>query len=449
MAESCIDEALTRKPISSPDCNMLLRFYRLRNREKEALPVLINWFKHTPDGHGARVAFLSLVESYGNSEDIKTAINETKEWLLNHSEDSYVRTFYLGLVERCGTDEQVKQAIEETRKWLTTPTHSEVTDVRTFYLGLVERRGTDEQVENVLSETKEWLQKHTNATDVWDTTISLLIRFNQIEEAGTLAIQAISLHPDNNNLINQYLRLFHSSDDEQTIRKLFGELIKKFPRLREVLRHFAAWLRDHNQIEEARQLYVKLINQYPSSYQIRHGYGRLLLKEERYVEGATEFQAALKLHAGHQMAHDGLAYAMSKIGEIAEAKDQQEEAKRFYEIAEKEFQEAIRWARNYKEPQGVFYANLGWFYLSRNRLNEAKTAFECAISENEKYFENYWGIGRAYIGLRNFQSAANALQIALDKAEEAKIILQPPASEEIPELLRQCEENLKNSLKEK
>ena len=224
-------------------------------------------------------------------------------------------------------------------------------------------------------------------------------------------------------------------------------MIEKFPRHREVLRHFAVWLYSNNQIEEARQIYVKLIQQYPRSFEIRHGYGRLLLKEEKYLEAAEEFRAVLSTHRGHQMAHDGLAYAMGKLGEKAEASGERESAKRFYEIAEKEFKLAIYWAKKQGETQGVFYANLGWFYLARGRYADAKTAFKSSIFENKNNFVNYWGIARSHMGLGNYQAAADALQTALDKAEEAKIVLQPPASEEIPELLRQCREKLGKSEK--
>jgi tetratricopeptide (TPR) repeat protein len=623
LSERCVDNALSRKPRSSLDCNFLLWFFRLRNREKEALPIIAEWINNNPDEHDSRVTFLRLLEIQGADEEIKKSISETGKWLATHledkhvrhhylglverrgapkqvtrvlgetskwlethsedyhvrtfylglverrgtseqvtqileetnkwlethsenkdvrifylglverrgtptqvrqvleetnkwleahSEDYHVRTFYLGLVERTGTAEQVTQVLEETNKWLEThsknkdvrvfdlglverrgtptqvrqalketskrleshsedyyvrtfylglverrgtseqvtqvleetskwlETHSENKDVRTFYLGLVERRGTSHQVEKVVKEIMKWLQKHVNATDVWDTTISLLIRFNRIEEAGMLVTQAISFHPDNNNLNSQYLRLFQNSDDEQAIRKFFEKLIERFPRDRTIPYRFATWLRDHDKLEEARQRYQQLIKKSPNDWRALHGYGRLLLKEEKYVEATKEFQDVLKRHPGHQMANDGLAYAMSKIGEMAEAKGAQEHASRFYGLAEKKFREAIKWAKKNKEPQGVFHANLGWFYLARNRFNDARIAFSSAISENDRYFSSFWGIGRAYIGLEDFQSAANALQMALDKAKETKIVLQPPASEEIPELLRQCEE---------
>jgi hypothetical protein len=60
------------------------------------------------------------------------------------------------------------------------------------------------------------------------------------------------------------------------------------------------------------------------------------------------------------------------------------------------------------------------------------------MEEDPNCFVNYWGQGRVLIGLGQFQAAAKALHTALEKAPEG---LQPPASEEIPELLRQCQES--------
>jgi hypothetical protein len=60
-------------------------------------------------------------------------------------------------------------------------------------------------------------------------------------------------------------------------------------------------------------------------------------------------------------------------------------------------------------------------------------AFEPARDEDPDYYGNYWGTGRALKELGDYAAAADALCTALEK-EPA---LEPPASEEIPELLQQ------------
>jgi tetratricopeptide (TPR) repeat protein len=120
------------------------------------------------------------------------------------------------------------------------------------------------------------------------------------------------------------------------------------------------------------------------------------------------------------MAHNGLGLALWRLGQFQEA--------------EREFKKAIYWAGVNEQPQGRFYTNLGWFYLDSLQPRQALKAFESAKSEDPEYFGNYWGIGRVMHELGNNAAAVTALQVALEKGAS----LEPPASEEIPRLLRQC-----------
>ncbi len=165
------------------------------------------------------------------------------------------------------------------------------------------------------------------------------------------------------------------------------------------------------------------------------------LKLERYSEAIEQFREVLKTHKGHQMAHDGLAQALSGLGSLAEQEGRREDADQSFTEAEREFHKGIYWAGVQGQPQVVFYTHLGWFYIDRERYTEALEAFQSAMDEDPDFFENHWGVGRALMGLRQFQPAANALRTALEKAPED---FQPPASEEIPELLQQCQASPKN-----
>lgn len=69
-------------------------------------------------------------------------------------------------------------------------------------------------------------------------------------------------------------------------------------------------------------------------------------------------------------------------------------------------------------------------------------AFGQAMDEGPDFFGNYWGKGRALMGLGQFNAAASVLRTALEKAPED---LQPPARDEMPELLRQCQDVLNRS----
>ena len=481
--EECVDTALACAPKTSVDCNILLKLCRERGQERDALPAIAKWVHEHPELRGARPAYLSLVERYGTRNEVEEALKETSAWLGGHPEDASVRCTYLGLVERQGTAEQVELVLQDTSLWL--GEHPEDTSVRECYLGLVERQGAAEQVERTVQETSAWLAKHsedinvraafiglierkssdklkeaiihdtqiwlswhTAAKEVWRALIAALIRLGRVQEAVETTLEAISYHPDDSNLTEYYIHFVRESADKQAVRKLYESLIARYPGNPRHRIEFAAWLRDHDYNEEAEALYKELI-ELPRSKTTRlfrqmthYGYGRLLLRLERYAEAEEQFRQSLGIQKGHQMAHDGLAQALRRLGNVAEQEGRTADANQYFAKAEREFRQAIYWAGVHEQPQAVFYTHLGWFYIDRERYTDALEAFYSARDEDPEFFGNYWGSGRALMGLGQFQAAANALRTALEKAPKD---LQPPASDEIPELLRRCQNALNHS----
>ncbi|MGB2799424.1 MAG: hypothetical protein WBC82_06235, partial [Dehalococcoidia bacterium] len=404
------------------------------------------WLAKHPEDTSVRTAYIGLVERQGTAEQVELVLQETSTWLAKHPEDTSVRTAYLGLVERQGTAEQVELVLQETSTWL--GEHPEDTQVRGRYLGLVERKGSDKLKEDMIHHTRIWLSEHTVAKEIWAALIAALIRLDRQKEATETALVAISHHPDNSNLTEYYLHSVQESADEQTLREIYDGLITRYPENPRHRIEFAAWLRDHNYNEEAEALYKGLI-ELPRSKTSRllrqmahYGYGLLLLKSERYFEAEEQFRQTLRIHKGHQMAHDGLAGALRGLGKLAEQEDRTADADRDFTKAEQEFRQAIYWAGVQEKPQAIFYAHLGWFYIDCKRYTEALHTFYSAMEEVPEFFGNYWGLGRALTGLGQFQAATNALRMALDKAPEQ---FQPPASDEIPELLRQCQDALNHN----
>jgi tetratricopeptide (TPR) repeat protein len=385
-AERCVTDALTRLPTGSADCVMLLKLHREHGKEAEALPILTKWIRLHTDDSSVRTTYLGLVERTGNAEQVKQVLQETSAWLALHTDDSSVRTNYLGLVERKGNAEQVKQVLQETSAWLALhpentdvrkrylglverkgnaeqvkqvlqetsmwlALHTDDSQVRTNYLGLVERKGTPEQVEHVLQDISAWLGQHSSAKEVWGALIALLVRSARTEEAAETALKAISYHPHDASLTSHYLRFVNDSEDEQVVRKLYKRLIDSYPRDSRVSVHFAAWLRNHNHPNEARALYESLVHGFPRSFQVRHGYGCLLLSLGEFQQAVEQFRQALKIHKGHQMAHEGLAQSWRGLGALAEKEGKHDEADQHFMRAEQEFSRALYWADFQAKPQ--------------------------------------------------------------------------------------------------
>jgi tetratricopeptide (TPR) repeat protein/class 3 adenylate cyclase len=390
-----------------------------RNQVAKVVAEISKWLAEPrhQDNISVRERYLGLVEHKGTTNQVAQVVKETSEWLASHPDDSNVRTSYLGLVERKGTSEQVTQVVTETSKWLAEPRHQYNIAVRECYLGFVEASGSTDLKEAVITDAKAWLIDHESAKEIWSALLAWLFRADRSDEAIELALTAISHHPNDAHLLMHYLRAVQNSADEQTIRSVYEQLINKYPKNNNVQVHYAAWLRDHDCHDEAEQRYRNLIAKVPRSFSAHYGYGMLLLKLERCDEAAAQFREVLRIHRGHKMAHDGLAWALWKLGD--------------FERAEREFGNAIYWAGRIGEPQGRFYADLGWFYLDRIRWRDALYAFESARDEDPEYFGNYWGIGRTLYEMGDYAAAADALRLALEKDPD----LQPPASEEISQLL--------------
>lgn len=255
---------------------------------------------------------------------------------------------YLGLVERQGTEEQVERVLQETSTWLAR--NPKDSDVCVALIGLIEREGSDRLKEAMIHDTRIWLSGHTAAKEVWRALIAALIRLGRVQEATKTVLEAISYHPDDSNLTEYYLRFVQKSADERTVRKLYEDLITRYPGNPRSRIEFAAWLRDHSHDEEAEALYRELIG-LPRSKTTRllmqmthYGYGRLLLKLERYAEAEEQFRQTLRIHKGHEMAHDRLAEALHSLGKFKEQEGRIADANEYFAKAGQEFRQSIYWA---------------------------------------------------------------------------------------------------------
>lgn len=233
-----------------------------------------------------------------------------------------------------------------------------------------------------------------------------------------------------------YLNLMQDRLEEARITDLYVSLMRSFPRDSAIRLSWARWLTTVNRRDEAEKVFKALMAEHPQSFSAPYAYGRLLLDMERYEEAAKRFRQVLKIHRGHAMAHDGLATALQGLARRAEGLRDDSEATRLLSAAERELRSAIYWAGVAQDRQAVFFTHLGWLYADRTRWSDAHSAFDQAANEAPDYFGNYWGKGRALVGLKQWRDAASALRTAREKATES---LGPPASDDIQQLIQQCE----------
>jgi len=397
--QQCLELAMACKPISEGDLGILWSLLSERNRETEFLSALEVYMNAEPNSAVARVLCISSIEVCGTKEQKATAIEKTNEWLERHSEDISVRTKFLGLVQAHGTDKQLAKAIRDTTKWLKHHRGEEGAkgvwwDALAKYLALIRKSGTGLEA--------SW---------------ALRLAEEEMRSAGP-----------GGNLFPAYLALvkerrMDAEINRQAVKDFGNAFVQSSPSNSNVIEDFAKWLYDIGDHEEARNLYAKLLEATPKNYNAHYGYGRILYDEGDFARAKEQFIAALSIHKGHQMARDGLAWSLYKEGNSEEA------------IAE--LNHAIWWAQKHNWPVERFYTSLGRMLLDLERIDDSLNAFAKG-SANDWY--NLYGMGKT---LKVAGRPMEALEYLKTARELAPKPLLPPASEEIPGLIAECEEALR------
>jgi tetratricopeptide (TPR) repeat protein len=414
-SERCLDIASTLPPLTGYDANTLVGMFRYRGIEKDVLPIISKWIKeHSDVGHG-RDTYMRLVENYGTKQQISELLSEMGVWLVLHPEYPNVWAYYLRLLGRKGSSKQIVVVVGNARKWLLE--HPYDTFVRTALLKLFERKDPGGLRDGIIAETKSWLEKNESAAEVWNVLLTLLLRLHRNQEALELSLAALRSSPDNKNLQENYLRAIHYQSDELIVRQAYADYLRKYPEHHNPRIQFARWLQSKGHLDEAEGHYKEVLARGRLTYQLYCRYGELLLKLERWKDAAISFRSSLKLHKGFALSHRGLGYALRKLGDFGHA--------------EKEYLDGIYWAKKHKLPVAIFYTELGWLYIDAKRWTDALVFFQLARDESPDYFMNYWGIGKALFELRDYVSAATALESAIHKEPN----LRPPPSTEIASLL--------------
>lgn len=294
LAEGCVDRALALKPSSPSCCHRLLSLVRGSGREREALPLIVEWIKSNPDSYAGLQAYLSIVEHYGTNEEKAAAIEEFSKWLARHPDDAHVRTSFISLVKQCGSRAQYMQLIRETDEWMTK--HPDDNYVRTAYLEMVGQRGSEEQVGRVIQQTSEWLALHPGDTNVRVKYLSLVeLRGNTKEAESAIPETAswLAKHPDDDHVRVAYLRLVERRGEGEQIKAVVGETtewLRNHTWAKNVWETLLAMLIRSGQIEEVAGLAQQAISYHPHHRNIIHQYMRSLRDagEDEIIKQAFE-----------------------------------------------------------------------------------------------------------------------------------------------------------------
>ncbi|BCL84662.1 hypothetical protein ccbrp13_71270 [Ktedonobacteria bacterium brp13] len=249
---------LSRPPQSSNDVKAHMIFADLREEKARILKVLEDtkqWLEIHPQDTGARQRYVWLVGRHGSKAQIEQMLEDTKRWLEIHPQDTAVHPNYVKLVGQHGSKVQIEQMLEDTKRWL--ETHPQDTAVRPNYVGLVGQHGSKVQIEQMLEDTRTWLETHPRNTNVRQLYVKLVGQHGskaQIEQMLEDTRTWLEIHPQDTAVRQNYVGLVGQHGSKAQIEQMLEDT--------------RTWLEAYPQDTYIRQRYVKLVGQHGSKAQI-------------------------------------------------------------------------------------------------------------------------------------------------------------------------------------
>lgn len=435
------------------------------------------WLGEHLDDTFVRGNFLGFVQAGVKRPRVVSAVvRSTTRWLARHEDDTYTRGNYLGLVQARCDGEPVRKAIRDAVAWLKRPAHSGDTHVRLSYLAMVNAKGLKHEVEQALSSTgdwlhrynfdpagrvrahylrllqqrqpgrlpaaiedaAEWLRKNPAATQAWLALIDVLVGCQDFVQSAEVARAALDANPDDATILNIYLHRCRKDLSREELLAAIQKLLRLAPDEGLLQLDCADWLSGQRDYEGAEKIFEQWRPEFGGAYQFQYRYGWHLYRQEKYAEAERSFGALLAARPQHRMALAGMGETLRKLAGLEEASGNTLAAKRLRRQAEKQLKSALAMTERLKMATARFHTSLGWLYFEWKRFGDALAQFGLASAETP-HFLNYWGEGEVLLARKRYGQALESLRKAYELAPQP---LEPPAGEQIPRLIEECEKAL-------
>lgn len=174
-------------------------------------------------------------------------------------------------------------------------------------------------------------------------------------------------------------------------------------------------------IKEAEAIYIKIINESPSSFEANHALGVINLQLKNYKESISWTKKAININSKHHAPYNnlGASYlalkefynAISAFSEAIKIKPDYAQAYNSLGIAYRRLEQYDNAIINYnkaiklKPDYAEAYSNFGFLYLKLNKYNQAIDYCKKAIRLNPHCLEAYMNLGTIYLNLKKFDEA--------------------------------------------
>jgi len=459
-AKNYADAILLLEPENSLDCQLLINGFVEGKQLQKAISTAEAWLLANRNDSSVRTRYISLVEDNGTPEQADKVIEETRAWLLEN-EDSSVRTRYISLVDARGSDKQVEEVIDETEAWLL---EKENSAVRTRHISLVRKKGSDEQLKRAIINSMIWL-KDSNS-DIFSAYLSLVRDRDFLDPEiikRTLTNTEERMKKDKtqiDQLFLGYLSMVRKIRKTKIDVLVDIDLVKNFGyqyisscNSLVPINDFARWLSEEKFFDDSIEIFEKLSKEEKLSNKIK--------REIHFGFGMAYLGQAMNPHLADYQHLNALKKSEEQFREVVRI-NKGDIARSYLAIVlreQKQFEEAARefkhvewWSRNGRYvpySPGKLFSEIGKFYRKFNRYGEAIFWYEKAINEEPDVFANWWGLGRARMGMaeelikqkkdihaeKMLNRALKELETALEKSPRP---LQLPASRDLPDQIAKC-----------
>jgi len=375
--------------------------------------------------------FLSMYKSMKSTSTKREAIS-----IRNLQDNSQIIARYLASEKRYGNEERIKKAIAIGSSYLKSNPEDKV--IRQAYLELVRKKGLFdiEVIKQVLIDSEEWMKKHNS---------------NQLFQDYICFVE---------NIKTKGLNVKINIDQVKEFGYKFINSIKDGRNARSII-FFANYLRAEKYIDEAGKIYenlLKIKTDPKTKSSIYFSYGQMHLGQamsleftkverlEKLKEAEEKFRKAFRVNKMHYIA---LVFLFITLKE-----QKSEDIEKILKDAEA-IMRRVKKKKEEKPSLGEISYKIGNFYLKFDRYEDAIYWLRLARQKDLENFVNWWKLGEAKIkhalilkekGFHEqskdlLNKTLSNLKTSLEKAPK---FLQLPASKEIPELIRKCENHLQN-----
>jgi tetratricopeptide (TPR) repeat protein len=375
--------------------------------------------------------FLSVHKSMKNTFIKREAIS-----IKNLQDNFQILARYLASEKRYGDEERIKKAIAIGSSYLKSNPEDKV--IRQAYLELVRKKGLFdiEVIKQALEDAEEWMKKHSS---------------NQLFQDYICFVE---------NIKKKGLNVEINVDQVKEFGYKFINSIKDGRNAQAII-DFANYLTAEKYFDEAGKIYenlLKIKTDPKTKSNIYFSYGQMLLGQamnleftkverlEKLKEVEEKFRKAFRINTMHYMA---LVFLFITLKE-----QRREDVEKIFKDAEA-IMRRVKKKKKEKASLGEISYKIGNFYLKFDRYEDAIYWLRLARQKDLENFVNWWKLGEAKIkhalilkekGFHEqskdlLNKSLSNLKTSLEKAPK---FLQLPASKEIPELIRKCENHLQN-----